>query len=142
DRDVTGYLPPLKSAQSDAEGKYGAGEQHRLAAEGKDLIAKYGCFGCENIKGFETAQKIGTELTEHGVKAKELLDFGDVQYFTEDPKHHQTYPNWVWEKLHTPRIFAYERVETKMPQFDFTDDEALAILTFLKGQTGDRPERM
>src|SRR2546426_11828895 len=39
----------------------------------------------------------------------------------------------------SPRIFAYERVETRMPQFDFTDDEALAILTFLKGQTGETP---
>jgi mono/diheme cytochrome c family protein len=27
-----------------------------------------------------------------------------------------------------------------MPQFDFTDEEALAILTFLKGQTGERPD--
>jgi mono/diheme cytochrome c family protein len=36
-------------------------------------------------------------------------------------------------------VFAYERVETRMPQFDFTDEEALSILTFLKGQTGERP---
>ena len=137
---VTAYLLTLKSDQSYPEPKYGAGERERLAAEGKTLIAKYGCFGCHNIKGFENSQKIGTELTEHGIKAKELLDFGDVQYFTEDPKHRQTYANWVWEKLHVPRIFAYERVETKMPQFDFTDDEALSILTFLKGQTGEHPE--
>jgi cytochrome c2 len=27
-----------------------------------------------------------------------------------------------------------------MPQFDFTDDEALAILTFLKGETGETPD--
>src|SRR5205823_13283080 len=121
--------------------KLSAGEQQKLAAQGKELIAKYGCFGCHNIKGFESAQKIGTELTEHGRKAVELLDFGDVRYFTEDPKHRQTYSNWVWEKLHVPRIFAYERVETRLPQFDFTDDEALALLTFLKGQTGDRPDK-
>jgi cytochrome c2 len=138
--DVTAYLMTLKAGESWADPKYGAGEQEKLAAEGKDLIAKYGCFGCHNIKGFENAQKIGTELTEHGRKAVELLDFGDVHYFTEDPKHHQTYANWVWEKLHVPRVFAYERVETKMPQFDFTDEEALAILTFLKGQTGEKME--
>src|SRR5438445_2751750 len=139
---VTAYLVTLKSDRSYPEPKAGAAEQQKLAAQGKELIAKYGCFGCHNIKGFENAQKIGTELTEHGRKAVELLDFGDVRYFTEDPKHHQTYANWVWEKLHVPRVFAYERVETKMPQFDFTDDEALAILTFLKGQTGDRTARM
>jgi len=136
---VTAYLVTLKSDRSYPEPKAGAAEQQKLAAQGKELIGKYGCFGCHNIKGFENAQKIGTELTEHGRKGVELLDFGDVRYFTEDPKHRQTYANWVWEKLHVPRIFAYERVETRMPQFDFTDDEALAILTFLKGQTGDTP---
>src|SRR5205823_5990133 len=47
--------------------------------------------------------------------------------------------NWVWEKLHVPRVFGYERVETRMPQFDFTDEEALSILIFLKGQTGETP---
>ena len=135
--DVTAYLLTLKSEQKYAEPKKG---DERLAQHGKELIGKYGCFGCHNIKGFENAQKIGTELTEHGRKAVELLDFGDVRYFTEDPRHRQTYANWVWEKLHVPRIFAYERVETRMPQFDFTDDEALAILTFLKGQTGETPE--
>ncbi|MGE5047358.1 MAG: c-type cytochrome, partial [Deltaproteobacteria bacterium] len=108
-------------------------------AQGKELIGKYGCFGCHNIKGFENAQKIATELTEHGRKGVELLDFGDVRYFTEDPKHHQTYANFVWEKLHVPRIFAYERVDARMPQFDFSDDEALSLLTFLKGQTGETP---
>ncbi|MGZ6142458.1 MAG: c-type cytochrome, partial [Myxococcales bacterium] len=137
---VTAYLLTLKSDQKYPDPKYGPGEMEKLAADGKTLIAKYGCFGCHNIKGFESAQKIGTELTEHGRKAVELLDFGDVQYFTEDPKHHQTYANWVWQKLHVPRTFAYERVETKMPQFDFTDDEALSILTFLKGQIGERPD--
>jgi cytochrome c2 len=136
---VTAYLLTLKSDRSYPDPKSGRGEQKALAAQGKELIAKYGCFGCHNIKGFENAQKIGTELTEHGRKGVELLDFGDVQYFTEDPKHHQTYANWVWEKLHVPRVFAYERVETRMPQFDFTDEEALSILTFLKGQTGEVP---
>src|SRR3954454_5309850 len=137
---VTAYLLTLKSDQKYPEPKYGAGEQQKLAADGKAVIANYVGFGCHDIKGFENAQKIGTDLTEHGRKGVELLDFGDVRYFTEDPKHHQTYANWVWEKLHVPRIFAYERVETKMPQFDFTDDEALAILTFLKGQTGEKPD--
>ena len=136
---VTAYLLTLKSDRTYPAPKYGAKEQQKLAAEGKELIAKYGCFGCHNIKGFENAQKIGTELTEHGRKGVELLDFGDVRYFTEDPKHRQTYANWVWEKLHVPRVFAYERVETRMPQFDFSDDEALALLTFLKGQTGENP---
>ena len=138
---ITAFLGTLKTdARYPEPAEYKDKAQlQRMGETGKTLIAKYGCFGCHNIKGFENAQKIGTELTEHGKKDANLLDFGDVKYFTEDPKHRQTYANWVWEKLHTPRIFAYERVETRMPQFDFTDDEALSILTFLKGQTGERP---
>jgi mono/diheme cytochrome c family protein len=112
-----------------------------MAEGGKALISKYGCFGCHDIKGFENAQKVATELTEHGRKDANLLDFGDVRWFTEDPKHRETYANFVWEKLHTPRVFGYERVDARMPQFDFSDDEALALLVFLKGQIGDRPER-
>jgi cytochrome c2 len=140
--DVVAYLLTLRSDRAypvPAAFQPGReGERTALAAKGKALVAKYGCFGCHVIPGFETAQKIGTELSEHGRKDPKLLDFGDVHYFTESPKHRETYATWVWTKLHTPRIYAYELVETRMPQFDFTDEEALAVLTFLKGQTGER----
>jgi cytochrome c2 len=140
---VTAYLATLKSdEQYPAPPEYGdKARLGALAEQGRELIAKYGCFGCHNVKGFENAQKIGVELTEEGKKDANLLDFGDVRYFTEDPKHRQTWANWVWTKLHTPRIYAYERVETRMPQFDFTDDEALAIETFVRGQSGEKPDQ-
>jgi mono/diheme cytochrome c family protein len=142
--DVTAFLASQKSGQSYPAPPEFAPERRadleKLAAKGKALISKYGCFGCHSIKGFDAAQKIGTELTEHGRKDPKLLDFGDVRWFNEDP-HRQQYASWVWTKLHTPRIWAYERVDTRMPQFDFSDEEALALLTFLKGQTGER-ERM
>jgi cytochrome c2/predicted nucleic acid-binding Zn-ribbon protein len=141
--DLTAYLVTLKSdATYPAPPEYAdKARLITLADQGKTLIAKYGCFGCHNIKGFENAQKIGVELTEEGKKDANLLDFGDVRYFTENPKHRQTWANFVWTKLHTPRIYAYERVETRMPQFDFSDDEALAIETFVRGQTSERPEQ-
>jgi cytochrome c2 len=134
----------LKTDQKYADGDLFAANADKAklqqaAQKGKEVIAKYGCFGCHDIKGFENAQKIGTELTEHGRKDAHLLDFGDVRYFTANPKERETYANWVWMKLDKPRIYAYERVETRMPQFDFSDDEKLAILTFLKGQTGEKP---
>jgi cytochrome c2 len=142
---VTAYLLTLRSDQKYPDPpEYAPGREkqlQQLAQQGKTLINKYGCFGCHDIKGFENAQKIGTELTEHGRKDANLLDFGDVRFFTEDPKHRQTYANWVWEKMHVPRVFGYERVETRMPQFDFSDDEALSLLVFLKGQTGERPDK-
>src|SRR6267143_2342605 len=142
---VTAYLLTLGSEQKYPDpAEYAPGQEkqlQQLAEQGKAQINKYGCFGCHDIKGFENAQKIATELTEHGRKDAHLLDFGDVRYFTEDTKHRETYANFVWEKLHVPRVFGYERVETRMPQFDFSDDESLALLVFLKGQTGDRPDK-
>ena len=140
--DVTAWLLTLRSGEPlPAPQRYAPGwraQLEQLAGEGKKLVAKYGCFGCHAVKGFDGAQKIATELSEHGRKDPKLLDFGDVRYFARDPAHRQTYANFVWTKLHTPRVFAYELVETRMPQFDFTDDEALALLVFLKGQTGER----
>jgi cytochrome c2 len=140
--DVTAYLSTMKSGETYPNPPQYAPEQRqqleKLAEGGKKLINKYGCFGCHIIKGFENAQKIAAELTEHGRKDPRLLDFGDVKYFTEEPTHRETYANFVWTKLHSPRIYGYESVDTRMPQFDFTDDEALALLTFLKGQTGER----
>ncbi len=140
--DVTAYLMTLRSGETHpTPPEYAPAQRPRLeelARKGKALVNKYGCSGCHTVKGFENAQKIATELSEHGRKDPKLLDFGDVRYFTEEPSHRETYANFVWTKLHTPRIYAYELVETKMPQFDLSDDEALALLTFLKGQTGER----
>jgi cytochrome c2 len=140
--DVTAYLATMKSGEKYPDPPQYAPAQKaelaKLAEGGKKLVNKYGCFGCHIVKGFENAQKIATELTEHGRKDPRLLDFGDVKYFTEEPTHRETYANFVWTKLHSPRIYAYESVDTRMPQFDFSDEEALALLTFLKGQTGER----
>jgi cytochrome c2 len=139
--DVTAYLLTLRSGATYPDPpQYAPARRARLdelARAGKALVAKYGCFGCHAVRGFEGAQKIATELSDHGRKDPKLLDFGDVAWFAADHAR-QTYENFVWTKLHTPRIFGYELVETRMPQFDLSHDEALALLTFLKGQTGER----
>ena len=134
--DVSTYLSGLKSGTAYAE----VAELHadgsaepKLVDAGKALIMKYGCFACHDIRGMEQMQKIGTELTEEGKKAVDLLDFGDA---ITDPRQ-QTWANWMVTKLHTPRIYGYERVETRMPQFDFSDEEAKAVLVFLRGETGE-----
>ena len=100
--------------------------------EGKSLIAKYGCFGCHDVNGFENAQRIGAELNGFGRKATSLLDFGDA---VTDPVQFTWY-NWVDRKLRAPRSYRYERVDTKMPQFDFNDDEVKSIMVFLKSMQG------
>ncbi len=136
--DVSTYLMTLKSDQQYPDVPELADDnkdRSKLAEKGKDLIQKYGCFGCHDIRGMEKAQKIGADLTEEGKKATDLLDFGDA---ITDPRQ-ETWVNWMVTKLHTPRIYGYERAESKMPQFDFSDAEAKSILVFLRGEVGDAP---
>jgi mono/diheme cytochrome c family protein len=102
---------------------------------GERLIARYGCFGCHNIPGFENAQPIGTELTEAGSKLISQLDFGFL------PIEHSR-RGWYEQKLHNPRIFDVGRVKRpeellRMPNFKFTDNDVNAITGVLTSLVRD-----
>lgn len=104
-------------------------EKERRVFLGKQTISTQGCFGCHTIKGFEEAKPIGTELTKEGQKDIHQFDFGFV------PMEH-TRENWFFQKLKSPRSFDEGRIKEyheklRMPQFNFTDEEAQAITTFL-----------
>src|SRR5262249_57888349 len=88
--------------------------------------------GCHLIKGFETQAGIGVELTDFGAKGVERLDYGD--YIVDHNR--QTWESWLYEKLRHPRVYRYERVDTRMPQFDFNDEEIPDLLVVLKGMRG------
>ena len=45
---------------------------------GQRAISRYGCFSCHEIKGFEKAQPIGTDLSEEGSKLVTRLDFAFI----------------------------------------------------------------
>ncbi len=103
---------------------------------GERLIARYGCFGCHNIPGFENAQPIGTELTEAGSKLLGQLDFGFVNI--EHSRH-----AWYEQKLKDPRIFDVGRVKRpeellKMPNFKFKDSEVNSIAMVLVSMVKDK----
>lgn len=103
--------------------------EEKLVFLGEKMIAHQGCFACHDIPGFEQAKPIGTELTKEGVKEVERLDFG----FVPIPR---TRHDWFYQKLKDPRIFDEGKIrdyfeKLKMPQFDFTDEEASALTTFL-----------
>ncbi|PYR50634.1 MAG: hypothetical protein DMF95_10065 [Acidobacteria bacterium] len=96
---------------------------------GQRAIGRYGCFSCHDIKGFEQAQSIGTDLSEEGSKLVTRLDFAFV---TDIP--HTSKTAWFRTKLHDPRIFDKGRVlqpleKLRMPNFDFTDEEVDRLLT-------------
>ncbi len=101
----------------------------KLEFLGKQTIAHQGCFACHDIKGFEDAKQIATELSDHGRKDIHMLDFGLIHL-------DHTREAWFFQKLKEPRIFDtgkeklyYEKL--RMPHFGFTDEQAEALVTFL-----------
>jgi len=102
--------------------------EQRQVDLGQRAIGRYGCFSCHEIKGFEKAQAIGTDLSEEGSKLVTRLDFAFV---TNIP--HTSKTAWFRTKLHDPRIFDQGRVlqpleKLRMPNFDFTDEEVDRLL--------------
>src|SRR5947207_729215 len=105
--------------------------QQKQVALGQRAIGRYGCFSCHDIKGFEYAQSIGTDLSEEGCKLVTRLDFAFV---TDIP--HTSKIGWFRTKLHDPRIFDQGRVlrpeeKLKMPNFDLSDEEINRLVTAL-----------
>jgi mono/diheme cytochrome c family protein len=124
---ITGYLMTLGSKSEPIQGI-----QERLAdgkniKRGESLVRKYGCFGCHDIQGMEKESRIGVELTTFGSKTLEELFFGN---HTDIPN---TWDDWTYNKLKTPRTYATERVEQIMPQFNLTDDDIKALRILLAG---------
>jgi mono/diheme cytochrome c family protein len=96
---------------------------------GRRTIARYGCFSCHDIKGFEKEQPIGTELSEQGSKLTSRLDFAFV-----DIEH--TKLDWFHTKMKDPRIFDRNRIlrpleKLRMPDYHTTDEEAHLLVTAL-----------
>jgi len=136
--DVVAYLMTLKNGSAPKAqlffDKKDSPELAAAAAAGDKLITKYGCPGCHDIKGHENDAKIGAELNEFGRKAVDLLDFGNA---IPNPRHHTWY-NWIDLKLRAPRAYRYERVDTRMPQFDFNDTEVDELMVFLKSRYAEK----
>jgi mono/diheme cytochrome c family protein len=103
--------------------------EERQQQLGAKAISRYGCFSCHDIKGFENAQSIGTDLSEEGSKLVTRLDFA---FITDIP--HTAKIAWFRTKLHDPRIFDRGRVlqpleKLRMPNWDFSDAEVERLLT-------------
>ncbi|QDT34347.1 Cytochrome c [Thalassoglobus polymorphus] len=56
-------------------------EKRKLVYIGRRTIARYGCYGCHDIPGFETARPIGTALQDWGHKDTSKLAFEHIHEF-------------------------------------------------------------
>ncbi len=130
--DIATYLAGQKDKKEFPANPLVNAQDPTLVASGKKLLNYYGCYGCHFITGFESTAGIGVELTEFGVKDVARLDFGD---YVVDHKE-QTWSRWLQAKLEHPRVYRYERVDTRMPQFDLSKDEIEDVMVVLKGMRG------
>ncbi len=135
-----------RATRAEAEAAWSAkSPEEQVEFVGQITISRYGCFGCHDIRGFEDAQPIGTELSQHADKPLFQLDFGFADV-------HHTRRDFFVNKLKDPRIFDEGRTKApqdklKMPAFGFTDEQAelmaLNLLSFTKERVAGskRPER-
>jgi cytochrome c551/c552 len=99
--------PKVQSSCASCHLNVQALEDAPLAAEGQRIFEQIGCTGCHLVKGYEDIPKIGPSLKR--VSAK--LD-----------------PSWMLRWIENPHKF---RPRTRMPNFEFKPDEAVAISAFL-----------
>lgn len=124
---ITAYLMTLGN---ESEGMVGIEERlfdPKNTKRGESLVRKNGCFGCHDIQGMEKESRIGVELTTFGSKFLEELFFGNRTEIR------RSWDDWTFNKLKTPRIYATDRVNQVMPQFNLADDDIKALRLLLAG---------
>ncbi len=95
--------------------------------KGLALFKKFNCGGCHQLQGITGSEELGPDLTFVGSKKIYEIDFGKT---TID----QTLPSFLRTKLLHPRGFS---PTAKMPDFEFTEDQATAVSAALLGNTNN-----
>jgi len=124
---ITSYLMSLGGRSDPVAGIEEKFANAKNIKRGESLVRKWGCFGCHDIKGMEKESRIGAELTTFGSKTVEELGFGN----RTDIKN--SWDDWTYNKLKTPRIYATERIDQLMPQFNLADEDIKALRILLGG---------
>jgi len=74
--------------QEQYEASQALSDDQKLVYIGRRTIAKYGCYGCHDIPGFEDAKPIGTGLADWGRKDPARLAFEHIaEYLSEGHGH-------------------------------------------------------
>jgi hypothetical protein len=116
---VTGIPPELegelKGAEKDLILPHGQtlSDQQRLKYIGRKTIAKYGCFGCHDIPGFEDAKPIGTGLADWGRKDPAKLAFEHITHYIEHGHGHGEKAVEKREKTSAQAMFADSPAKSK-----------------------------
>ena len=111
-------------------------DRERTLELGRRSVAKYGCYSCHEIAGFDNRAPIGPELTNIGSKPLTQFGFGhehDIEHSREGwIKAHMMNPR-RWDKG-SDRPF---KDLLRMPHFNMSEEEAENITVALLGQVSD-----
>lgn len=132
--DITAYLMTLGSRRELSSLRQELQKPERVKA-GEQLIAKRGCFGCHDIRGFEKAERIAPELSNFGRKRLLELFFGHAFHVRE------TWEDWTFHKLKDPQIYQTDVVVQLMPNFGFSDEEVKVLRVWLKSLVTEEPSK-
>jgi cytochrome c2 len=143
-RDIATYLTGLKRADAVYPADVSYMDDTRLAGQGRQLVSRYGCASCHEIRSLEDAPRIGTELTKEASKPIEQLDFGLLERKAEKEGWY-THKGFFEHKLHDPAIYDQGREKApddrlRMPNIQLTSDDLRALTTLLSGSL-DSPFR-
>jgi mono/diheme cytochrome c family protein len=94
------------------------------AAHGKKLVMEDGCAACHQINGVNPPQNFAPSLARVGSRALAQVVFA--------PGMKHTLPDYIAAKIHDPRSFG---PALKMPKFNLTDEQTVALTTALLAQT-------
>jgi len=95
--------------------------------KGLALFKKYNCAGCHTLDGMQGAEVMGPDLSFIGSKKLYEIDFGQSGI-------EETLPSYLFTKLEHPRVFS---ATMKMPDYQFSDEQARAIAVALLSMTDD-----
>jgi hypothetical protein len=150
-RDIASFLTSLKRAGVQyPDASYL--DDASLKQQGEQLVKRYGCAGCHEIKGLEDEQRIGTELTVEGSKPIERLDFALLQepamkghdpvtgekIKRNDRESWYDHKGFFENKLRSPSIYDRGKERTpeerlRMPNIFLPESDVTALSTFLLG---------
>ncbi|MCH7947042.1 MAG: c-type cytochrome [candidate division Zixibacteria bacterium] len=115
------YLYPQKL--NAAQAALSPEERQQKVIKGKQIFWGYGCRGCHNVADIPKL-KVGTDLSNIGNRSVSSLYFGDKDDVARNLH------NWIFMKIKNP--IAFDSLYN-MPNFNLTDQEALAITVALLG---------
>ena len=92
--------------------------------KGKKIVRDYGCTGCHEIETL-SFQYNAPELDGIGDKRVDELVFNNLNDVEK------TLTGWLEVKVREPGRFATDRIVTRMPDYNFNDEQTKALVAFL-----------